>query len=353
MSIPSFAERVLAWYELHGRKTLPWQQDKSPYRVWVSEIMLQQTQVTTVIPYYERFMARFPDLLALANAEPDEVLHLWTGLGYYARARNLHKAAQVIRDQFHGQFPEQFEQVLSLPGIGRSTAGAILSLSLGQRHGILDGNVKRVLARWLAQEGWPGKKAVEEQLWQQVARLTPEQQVAQYNQAMMDLGATICTRSKPQCELCPVQADCQALALGTPTAFPHSKPKKTVQPEKTSHFLLLKHQQQLLLVQRPPHGIWGGLYCFPEFSNKQALNDWLMRYPEATTPTPLPGFRHTFSHFHLDIIPWLVELPTITPEIMAVADRLWYNLEQPATVGLAAATSKLLAYPQLHQRNTR
>lgn len=344
----SFAERVLAWYQEYGRKTLPWQLNKTPYRVWVSEIMLQQTQVATVIPYYQAFMARFPDALSLANAEQNEVLHLWTGLGYYARARNLHKAAQTIRDHYQGQFPSQFEEVLGLPGIGRSTAGAVLSLSMGQHHGILDGNVKRVLARWLAQEGWPGQKIVENQLWDQVARLTPNQGVAEYNQAMMDLGATLCTRSKPKCEQCPVSDDCQALALGTPSAFPHSKPKKTVQPVKKAHLLLVKQGSQLLLQQRPPQGIWGGLYCFPEFDNELALKDWLKRYPDASEPQPLTGFRHTFSHFHLDISPWLVEIPHQPNEIMAASERLWYNLEQPASVGLAAATTKLLAYPQLH-----
>ncbi|MBO1518160.1 A/G-specific adenine glycosylase [Oceanisphaera pacifica] len=351
MNTASFAQRVLDWYQAYGRKTLPWQQHKTPYRVWVSEIMLQQTQVATVIPYYERFMARFPDVLSLANAEQDEVLHLWTGLGYYARARNLHKAAQTIRDHYQGHFPEQFADVLGLPGIGRSTAGAILSLSLGQHHGILDGNVKRVLARWLAQQGWPGQKTVENQLWEQVSRLTPATGVSQYNQAMMDLGATICTRSKPKCESCPLANDCQALALNTPTAFPHSKPKKTVQPVKEAYLLLLKQGQNILLEQRPPQGIWGGLYCFPEFNNQQDLTSWLTRYPQASKAVPLAGFRHTFSHFHLDITPYLVELEQIPHEIMAGSQRLWYNLEQPASVGLAAATKKLLAYPQLQQRN--
>ncbi|ART80877.1 A/G-specific adenine glycosylase [Oceanisphaera avium] len=351
MHTVSFSERILAWYQLHGRKTLPWQINKTAYRVWISEIMLQQTQVATVIPYYQTFMARFPDVVTLANAGQDEVLHLWTGLGYYARARNLHKAAKIIRDEYHGEFPEQFEQVLALPGIGVSTAGAILSLALGQHHGILDGNVKRVLARWLAQAGWPGKKAVENELWQQVALLTPKARVSEYNQAMMDLGATVCTRSKPNCHLCPVSEDCQALALGTPTTFPNPKPKKTLQPIKQAHFLLLKQGSQLLLVQRPPQGIWGGLYCFPEFNTKSELIAWLTRFPYASSPQPLAGFRHTFSHFHLDISPWLVEIPQITNEIMAAGDRLWYNLEHPASVGLAAATKKLLAYSELQTRN--
>lgn len=351
MNTVSFAERVLAWYQLHGRKTLPWQLNKTAYRVWVSEIMLQQTQVATVIPYYHTFMARFPDVLSLANAEQDEVLHLWTGLGYYARARNLHKAAQTIRDHYQGVFPDQFADVLGLPGIGRSTAGAVLSLALGQHHGILDGNVKRVLARWSAQSGWPGQKTVENELWERVATLTPSTHVTEYNQAMMDLGATVCTRTKPKCELCPVSEDCQALALGTPTAFPHPKPKKSQQPVKQAHFLLIKHDTHLLLEQRPPHGIWGGLYCFPEFHNEQALLTWLKRYPNASAPQALAGFRHTFSHFHLDISPWLVEISHKPIEIMAASDRLWYNLEQPASVGLAAATKKLLAYSQLQTRN--
>lgn len=350
VSNQSFAERILAWHDVHGRKTLPWQLNKTPYRVWVSEIMLQQTQVTTVIPYYQRFMTRFPDVLSLADAEQDEVLHHWTGLGYYARARNLHKAAQVIRDHYSGRFPERFEDVLGLPGIGRSTAGAVLSLSLGQHHGILDGNVKRVLTRWLGQKGWPGKKEVENTLWDKVAVLTPAEGVSQYNQAMMDMGATICTRSKPACERCPVSDDCVALALGTPTAFPESKPKKTVQPEKQACFVLLQSGDHLLLVQRPPQGLWGGLYCFPEFADEREMQCWLSRFPEAGKPEPLPGFRHTFSHFHLDISPWRVQIPRIPAEVMASDQRLWYNLHQPAPVGLAAATKKLLAYPQLHKR---
>ncbi|WP_116475264.1 A/G-specific adenine glycosylase [Zobellella maritima] len=352
MNTDSFAERVLDWYQRHGRKTLPWQLNKTPYRVWVSEIMLQQTQVNTVIPYYQRFMASFPDVVSLADADSDQVLHHWTGLGYYARARNLHQAARIIRDHYQGRFPERFEEVLGLPGIGRSTAGAVLSLSLGQHHGILDGNVKRVLARWLALEGWPGKKEVENRLWEQVGRLTPQQGVEQYNQAMMDLGATICTRSRPSCERCPVQDDCRAYALGTPTAYPHGKPKTAKIPEKQACFLLLKHHQQLLLVQRPPQGLWGGLYCFPEFRDEIELRAWLARHPEAGEPQPLPGFRHTFSHFHLDISPFLVELERQPLEVMAGNERLWYNLQRPASVGLAAATKKLLAYPQLHTERT-
>ena len=223
--IPTFSNRIVDWYDIYGRKTLPWQLNKTPYKVWVSEIMLQQTQVTTVIPYFEKFMASFPDVIALANAQQDEVLHHWTGLGYYARARNLHKAAQAIRDKHQGQFPTNFIDVIALPGIGRSTAGAILSLSLGQQFAILDGNVKRVLARHGAIAGWPGKKNVENQLWDLAEQLSPKQDIQKYNQAMMDIGAAICTRSKPKCEDCPVNVDCKAQMQGQQTEFPGKKPK--------------------------------------------------------------------------------------------------------------------------------
>ena len=209
-----FADRLLGWFDVHGRKDLPWQQDPTPYRVWVSEIMLQQTQVRTVIPYYQRFMQAFPDLRALAAAPLDQVLHHWSGLGYYARARNLHRAAQRIRDDHAGRFPEDIEVVMGLPGIGRSTAGAILSLACGQRHAILDGNVKRVLARFHAVEGWPGKTAVLEQLWALAEAATPQRDVAAYNQAMMDLGATLCRRGTPECVRCPLRTDCRACRQG-------------------------------------------------------------------------------------------------------------------------------------------
>ena len=217
---------MIAWFAQHGRKDLPWQQDPTPYRVWVSEIMLQQTQVRTVIPYYQRFMQAFPDLRALAAAPLDQVLHHWSGLGYYARARNLHRAAQRIRDDHAGRFPEDIEVVMRLPGIGRSTAGAVLSLACGQRHAILDGNVKRVLARFHAVEGWPGKTAVLEQLWALAEAATPQRDVAAYNQAMMDLGATLCRRGTPECPSCPLQSDCRACKLGRQSEFPAPRPRR-------------------------------------------------------------------------------------------------------------------------------
>lgn len=233
---PTFAERVLAWYDQHGRKHLPWQQNPTPYRVWISEIMLQQTQVTTVIPYYERFMHSFPDVLTLANASQDAVLKHWEGLGYYTRARNLHKAAQTIRDQHQGKFPHTLEEVEALSGIGRSTAGAILSLACGQAHAILDGNVKRVLARYHAIEGYPGQTAIQKQLWQHAEQHLPTTRNAAYTQAMMDMGATLCTRSKPVCLLCPLKDDCTACRQGNPQDYPTPKPKKTLPENSVSRW---------------------------------------------------------------------------------------------------------------------
>lgn len=348
MKQSTFANRVLTWYQQHGRKTLPWQIDKNPYRVWVSEIMLQQTQVNTVIPYYQRFMARFGDIAALASAPQDEVLHYWTGLGYYARARNLHKAALQICQQHHGLFPETLEEVMALPGIGRSTAGAVLSLALNQPHPILDGNVKRVLTRWLAEPGWPGQKQVENSLWDIAARLTPKQDVAQYNQAMMDLGAMICTRSKPTCAQCPLQADCQALSQGNPCAYPTPKAKQTI-PARSGILLLLRHGDELLLEKRPEQGVWGGLYCFPQVESVEQIPVKLASLAlQAQSYQTLAGFRHTFSHFHLDVQPLLMNLSDKpAPALMAADTRLWYNVGQPAQVGLAAVTARLLAYPEL------
>ena len=230
----SFSLLLLDWHGKHGRHDLPWQQNRSLYRVWVSEIMLQQTQVTTVIPYFERFMARFPDIKSLANAKQDEVLHLWTGLGYYARARNLHKAAQTIRDDYNYVFPEEFENILNLPGIGRSTAAAILAQALDQRFVILDGNVKRVLSRLFAIEGWPGQKAVENQLWELAESLTPQQQLTNYTQAIMDLGATICGR-KANCPICPVSRLCSGFHHGKPQSYPTPKPRKSL-PVKENNY---------------------------------------------------------------------------------------------------------------------
>ena len=341
-SSTSFSDRLLRWYASDGRHDLPWQQNRSLYRVWVSEIMLQQTQVTTVIPYFERFMARFPDITRLANASVDEVLHLWTGLGYYARARNLHQAAKTIRDEYDGRFPENFEQVLALKGIGRSTAGAILAQALGQRHVILDGNVKRVLTRLYAIEGWPGKKSIEEQLWALADTLTPDNQLTDYTQAIMDLGATLCSR-KPGCEACPVREYCQAWQQGKATLFPTPKPRKTLPVKQTCMLILRNQKGEILLEQRPPSGIWGGLWSLPECPDAD-IQSWC----EATLGLKLKAsehkevLRHTFSHFHLDITPVTAELKGPTNHVMEAANRVWYNTQQPEELGLPAPVLKIL-----------
>lgn len=343
-----FAAQALAWYDKFGRKHLPWQQAVSPYKVWLSEVMLQQTQVTTVIPYFERFVTQFPTVTDLAEAPVDEVLHLWTGLGYYARARNLHKAAQIIAEQYHGQFPTNFEQVLALPGIGRSTAGAILSLSMGQYHAILDGNVKRVLSRFMGITGWPGTKSVENQLWQVAEAFSPKSRIANYNQVMMDLGATICVRSKPKCDQCPVAQHCVALKEKIIDQCPGKKPKKD-KPIKFTYMLIMKFDHQVYLYQRPASGIWGGLFSFPEFETLVDLERQLSQWQIDLTRSDLQMddeqlFRHTFSHYHLDVQPVLVNVGT-KPQLVADIADSWYSLNNESggqKIGLSSVATKLI-----------
>lgn len=341
MDTLQFSHSVLNWYHRYGRKTLPWQREKSPYHVWLSEVMLQKTQVATVIPYFEKFINHFPDITCLANASLDEILHLWTGLGYYARARNLYKAAQQIVAKYNGNFPNKFEQVISLPGIGRSTAGAILSLSQNQHFPILDGNVKRVLTRYYGIAGWPGKKEVENQLWALSTQVTPANDAQYFNQAMMDLGAMICSRSKPKCELCPLQKGCHAFINHSWQNFPAKKPKQQI-AAKSSWFLILQHDNSIWLEKRPPAGIWGGLFIFPQFDTLNALNEWLENsgivYDKIEQLIP---FRHTFSHFHLDVIPIYVTINQFSA-CMDETQGLWYNLQQDIKIGLAAPVENLL-----------
>ncbi|MEN8180789.1 MAG: A/G-specific adenine glycosylase [Pseudomonadota bacterium] len=344
MQTSHFTSAVLVWYEQHGRKDLPWQQDRDPYAIWVSEIMLQQTQVATVIPYYLRFMERFPRLLELADAELDEVLHHWSGLGYYARARNLHAAAQRVRDQYGGVFPEAFECLQSLPGIGRSTAGAILSFAWGQPHPILDGNVKRVLARHFAVEGWPGKSLILKRLWELSESLTPKTNTSAYNQAMMDLGALICRRGAPLCSDCPVTASCQAHAVGREQELPTPKPRKTL-PVKSSYLLVLRDQAgSVLLEQRPPVGIWGGLWSFPECPMDSDPIDWCqgkLAFKPADV-TRLPMRRHTFSHFHFDMTPLEILVKNPNNRVMDDGAWVWYKLAKPDARGMAAPVLRIL-----------
>jgi A/G-specific adenine glycosylase len=339
----SFSDAVLAWYDQFGRKTLPWQQPKSSYHVWLSEVMLQQTQVATVIPYFQRFIQHFPTITDLAKANIDDVLHLWTGLGYYARARNLHKAAQQILQQHGGIFPTTFADVAALPGIGRSTAGAILSLSQNQHFPILDGNVKRVLTRYFAIEGWPGSKSIENKLWQLSEKVTPVNGVEKFNQAMMDIGAMICTRTKPKCSLCPIANHCLAYANQSWAQYPTKKPKKVI-PEKTAYFLILQDKQTVWLEQRAPMGIWGGLYCFPQFDTLQQIDEWLNKYKIKQTDhyQQLTAFRHTFSHFHLDIVPILVKVNS-QGCILKDENGYWYDMHNPPKIGLATPIKNLVA----------
>ncbi|MCW8126260.1 A/G-specific adenine glycosylase [Microbulbifer halophilus] len=331
MTPSRFQQAVLTWFDRHGRKDLPWQRDITPYRVWVSEIMLQQTQVTAVIPYFERFMASFPTLADLAAAPQGEVLAHWSGLGYYARARNLHKCAQVVMEEHGGEFPRDVEALTALPGIGRSTAGAIASISMGLRAPILDGNVKRVLARLHAVDGWPGRTAVSRKLWQLAETYTPAQRCNHYTQAMMDLGATVCTRTKPDCEECPLERACAARSQGNPRDYPGKKPKKK-KPVRSATLLLLERDGEIYLEQRPPTGIWGGLWSPPQLDEESGgeggARAWLAaRDLDAGEIQPLPPLRHTFTHFHLDISPVWVQL-TDTPPQVAERGSGWYKLRQ-------------------------
>ena len=329
-----FSNQLVSWYRQHGRHNLPWQLLNSPYTTWLSEVMLQQTQVATVIPYFQRFVQRFPNVTALADAPLDDVLHLWTGLGYYARARNLHKAARQIAREHNGEFPSQFEQVLALPGVGRSTAGAVLSLALGQHHAILDGNCKRVLARFAAVPGWPGEKAVEQQLWQLAGQITPANSAAEFNQAMMDLGASLCSRSKPDCAACPLKRKCKAALSGEQALYPGKKPKKAL-PEKQSFWLLLQYQSTVQMLKRPAAGLWGGLYGFVEFDAAQQREDYLRSLnADISDQQALAGFRHTFSHFHLWIQPLRVTLAQPLAQVQQ-SETTWFTMDAIPQVGLS------------------
>ena len=344
MSIDSFASRLLQWHERHGRKDLPWQQDRTAYRVWVSEIMLQQTQVSTVIPYYLGFMEAFPDVLTLATAPVDRVLQHWAGLGYYARARNLYKAACEIRDRHGGRFPETFEAVLALPGIGRSTAGAIMALARGECHPILDGNAKRVLARYHAVAGWPGDSGVAAELWQHAERHTPDVMTASYTQAIMDLGATVCTRAHPECFRCPLSADCEACVSGRVPEFPGRREKKE-KPLRQTHMALACCNGDVYLERRSPSGIWGGLWSLPEFEREDHLLDWCGRRLQAK-PVEVERWstlRHTFSHYHLDIKPVAVHLESVAAAVADGAAGIWYNYRSTPEFGVAAPVMKLIA----------
>ncbi len=340
------AERLLNWHQSHGRSELPWQSNKTPYRVWLSEIMLQQTQVATVIDYFLRFTGRFPDIHALAAAPIDDVLHLWTGLGYYARARNLHKAAQTVATLYDGEMPNSQEALEALPGIGRSTAAAIRSIAFGEQAAILDGNVKRVLARHYAVAGQPARSATLKTLWSLAEANTPARDPGTYTQAIMDLGATICTPRKPACSACPIADSCRALARNEVDRYPEKKLKKAKPVRQALMFLIVDHRGSCLLERRPESGIWGGLWSPPVRSDDTTLHSLAaelnLNALAETTAIPLPEFRHTFTHFHLDISPVRLELQSEASGVKESEDLLWYGERDNRPIGLSAAAVKLL-----------
>jgi A/G-specific adenine glycosylase len=348
-----FPSQLLAWFDAHGRRNLPWQQDRTPYRVWVSEIMLQQTQVTTVIPYFEKFIAHFPDVGSLAAAHQDEVLHHWTGLGYYARGRNLHRAAGKVLAEFSGELPPTVELLETLPGVGRSTAGAIAAIAQGVRAPILDGNVKRVLARFHAVSGYPGESKVAKELWAFAEEHTPTRRIADYTQAIMDLGAAVCVRGLPDCQSCPLHEQCQAFATDTVAQYPGRKPKKEKPARAARLFLLHDSAGGCLLEQRPQDGIWGGLWGPPEWPIATSAEDFLRHVGLSVDQTLHThtgnGFRHTFSHFHLDIEPIYIAVRT-RPSIIRDQDSFrWYQSGANELLGLSAPAVKLLS--SLHEFN--
>lgn len=333
------ARRLLPWFRRHGRHDLPWQRDPTPYRVWISEVMLQQTQVATVIPYYERFLRRFPDLQSLASARLDEVLGLWAGLGYYARGRNLHRAAREILERHGGQLPRTLDGLMALPGIGRSTAGAILALAHGARHPILDGNVKRVLARLFLVREPPDEASAT--LWELAERCTPRTRVGEYTQAVMDLGATLCTRARPACDRCPLQDDCGARAAGLVDELP-ARRRRSARMLRSTHMVFVRSGGRVLLRRRPSSGIWGGLWAPPEFADAREARRWCGGIAADAKPHRLPALRHSFTHFELDISPWVLEIP---PGGRAPAGRggRWLVPGAGARVGMPAPVARLLA----------
>ena len=338
----SFGKDIVAWQRLHGRHDLPWQGTRDPYRIWISEIMLQQTQVATVIPYFERFIGRFPDVAALALAHEDDVLGHWSGLGYYSRARNLHRAAEVIGDRHGGRFPETFDEVAALPGIGRSTAAAIVVFAYGARHAILDGNVKRVLARFRGIAGYPGDKATLDALWSEAEALLPQTHVEAYTQGLMDLGSTVCLRHRPQCARCPVASDCVALRDGRIAELPAPRPRKAI-PHRNTIMLVLEHRGELLLEKRPATGVWGGLWCFPEIALEDDLaHVSLQRYgAKVSRVERLADVDHGFTHFSLTISPQRAQVSDLVPRA-AEAGYRWVAIADVTAAAIPAPVKRIV-----------
>lgn len=344
---PSFSATVIEWQKQHGRHALPWQNTRDAYRIWLSEIMLQQTQVTAVIPYYLKFLDSFPTVESLAAAPSELVMAHWSGLGYYTRARNLHRCAQRVVNEYGGRFPDDPELLADLPGIGRSTAAAIAAFSYGKRAAILDGNVKRVFARVFGVEGFPGAKPVEDQLWRRAVALLPAADMEAYTQGLMDLGATLCARGKPACDRCPLQYRCVAFATGRTAELPIRKPKKAV-PEKSAVMLVICAENQVLLEQRPDSGIWGGLLSLPELPPSANANDFgvavegvVERFGSVAACRKLQPFTHVFTHFKLHVSPYQVILNHRSSEV-GEATHVWYAIEKLPEAPLPAPVKKLL-----------
>jgi A/G-specific adenine glycosylase len=340
----AIAPRLLAWFDAHGRHDLPWQRERTPYTVWVSEVMLQQTQVATVVPFYLRFIARFPTVEVLAAAPLDDVLRLWSGLGYYARARNLWNAARAVAAQHGGRVPETFDDLHALAGIGRSTAGAILAQARGARFPILDGNAKRVLARYYAVAGWPGERDVQEELWTLAERQTPHERIADYTQAIMDLGATLCTRARPACTVCPLAETCSACRAGTQAIYPTSRPKRSRARRSVTVLVVENPDGCVLLARRPARGIWGGLYSFPELVDGDTAVEWCARTLGARVAAEreLATIEHGFTHFDLDLAPHWLRLAAAPRVVQDRDDLCWHRPGEAPAVGIPAPVAALL-----------
>lgn len=342
----TFTSALLQWYQTFGRKDLPWQTPYHPYRVWLSEIMLQQTQVQTVIPYFQNFIKRFPDVNSLANASEDEVLALWSGLGYYSRARNLHKTAMIIADVYQGQFPEDTETLVKLPGIGPSTAAAIASLAFEKASAILDGNVKRVLSRYFLVAGPVDEAQTQKKLWQLANECMPSQQCRDYTQAIMDLGATCCTQKNPNCLQCPVKTNCQAHLHNKVSDYPFKAAKK-IRPVKAQQFLLLHRGHELYLEKRPSKGIWGGLWCLPAIEADDDPKQYLSTYYDLDdfSLKPLLQFKHQFTHFQLQIQVLTLEIPSQVNYLQTLPGE-WFNKQACSGLGLSKPMSKIIKFWQ-------
>jgi len=346
---PGFSVDLIRWQKKHGRHALPWQNTRDAYHIWLSEIMLQQTQVAAVVPYYQRFLLRFPEVANLAMAPSEDVMAHWSGLGYYTRARNLHRCAQRVVAEYNGRFPDDPNLLAELPGIGRSTAAAIAAFAYGKRAAILDGNVKRVFARVFGIDGYPGEKTIENRLWLRAVALLPSGNVESYTQGLMDLGATVCTRSKPACVTCPMAKRCIALRDNRVSELPTRKRKKAI-PERQTAMLLLIDQQQVLLEQRPPHGIWGGLLSLPEIALPENGNATKFKALVAQTVAPfgefagydkLTTFSHTFTHFKLHIAPYRVDLSR-RHDMAGQVQHRWVPADKIVDAPLPAPVKKLL-----------